>query len=55
MDLINKNSSITELYYLLGCDTMSSGRSLPTFQRNILIPSSGSKISKEGAVQSLKM
>jgi hypothetical protein len=26
---------------LLGCDTVESGRSLPTLQRNILLPSSG--------------
>jgi hypothetical protein len=31
-------------YRLLGCDTVKSDRSLPTFRRKVLIPSTGSKL-----------
>jgi hypothetical protein len=34
------HGSNNEQYYLLGCDTMQSGRSLPTFRGNTLPPSS---------------
>jgi hypothetical protein len=35
--------SNSEGYYRRGCDALSSGRSLPPFRSNILLPSLGSK------------
>jgi hypothetical protein len=45
------NVTLPEEYYLLGYEVMQSGRSLLTFQRNILSPSSGlkSKLNKLAA------
>jgi hypothetical protein len=38
----------------LGCVTMESGRNLPTFRRNILPPSSGSKIKPRSKLYIMK-
>jgi hypothetical protein len=43
-------------HYLLGCNTVYSGRNQPTFQRNVLHPSTGSKNSPiEKPVRSRKV
>jgi hypothetical protein len=36
-------TAVTEEWYLLGCDAVQSDKSLPTFRRNVLRPSTGQK------------
>jgi hypothetical protein len=42
-EILGTRCNDNEEYYLLGCDAVQSGRSLPKFRRNVLPSSSGSK------------
>jgi hypothetical protein len=48
---IGSNSSNYKDYYLLQCDTMQSGRSLPTLWKNLLPPFSGPRVEEAGSPQ----